>query len=49
MPKECQEASKETGCPIGIGRNDQVGWFVLGCGQGAFVIWVESEADKYLK
>lgn len=35
------------GCSIGIGRNDAVGWFVLGCGQGPCVIWLECDADKY--
>lgn len=45
MPVQCQSAVDESysGTPIGIGRNDKVGWFVLGFGQGPFVIWLEHE------
>jgi hypothetical protein len=31
------------GCSIGIGHNEEVGWFILGCGQGPFLIWIEKE------
>lgn len=46
MPVQCQnEVDKMDkpwdGCSVGIGRNDEVGWFILGCGQGPFVIWIE--------
>ena len=43
MPAECQKATTEgePGASIGIGRNGEVGWFVLGCGQGPFLIWAE--------
>ena len=31
------------GCSIGVGHNEEVGWFVLGCGQGPIVLWIEDE------
>jgi hypothetical protein len=31
------------GCSIGIGFNEEVGWFVLGCGQGPMLLWTEDE------
>jgi hypothetical protein len=41
MPRECQRLIDRNEQQIGIGRNDCVGWFILGCGQGPFVIWTE--------
>lgn len=44
MPKECQELviqmEKEPDC-MGIGRNDKMGWFISGSGQGPAVYWKE--------
>ena len=31
------------GYPVGIGHRDDVGWFILGTGQGPYVIWLENE------
>jgi hypothetical protein len=49
MPKKIQETvdwinSEDFDMmPTGIGYNKEVGWFILGCGQGPFVIWIENE------
>ena len=34
--------SKDHGGPLGVGHNSEVGWFVLGCGQGPHIIRVEN-------
>jgi hypothetical protein len=31
------------GCSIGMGWSPEAGWFILGSGQGAFVIWLECD------
>jgi hypothetical protein len=31
--------------PVGYGRHPEKGWFVLGTGQGPFVIWAEWENE----
>ena len=31
------------GCSIGMGHSPDVGWFILGSGQGPFVIWIEGD------
>jgi hypothetical protein len=31
------------GCPVGVGCREDVGYFVLGTGQGPFIIWIENE------
>jgi hypothetical protein len=44
MPNECREIvdnhSFDDG-PIGIGRNEIYGWFILASGQGPFLVWKE--------
>jgi len=31
------------GCSVGIGHNDEVGWFLLGSGQGPFLLWADGD------
>jgi hypothetical protein len=49
MPKYCQEVvdicREEPDC-IGIGRNEELGWFVAGAGQGPCLMWSEHEEAK---
>lgn len=49
MPIECQEIVDadpwSLGGPTGIGRNEELGWFVCGSGQGPFLIWSEKQND----
>jgi hypothetical protein len=33
----------EAGYPIGFGFDEDLGWFVLMCGQGPFLAWCERE------
>jgi hypothetical protein len=45
MPKICQEVvdqSSRAGAEcIGIGKNDKLGWFIMGSGQGSVLLWSE--------
>jgi hypothetical protein len=41
---ECETAMEfiqKQGGPVGIGRNDELGWFIACCGQGPFIAWSE--------
>jgi hypothetical protein len=29
--------------PVGYGRHPELGWFVISCGEGPFVVWAEWE------
>lgn len=41
MPKKCQEiVDGSTEC-IGIGKNNKIGWFIMGSGQGPVLLWSE--------
>jgi hypothetical protein len=44
FPKEFQQElldPSQAGGPIGVGFREDVGHFILGCGQGPFIIWIE--------
>ena len=41
MPKECKEVVDGPPDCIGIGYNDEYGWFILGSGQGPYLCWSE--------
>ncbi len=48
MPKECKKIvdnPKEQGGPTGIGLSHSTGWFILGTGQGPFLIWSEKPVE----
>jgi len=48
MPKKCQEFVEEMerapDC-MGLGKNEEYGWFICGSGQGTGVYWSEKEAS----
>lgn len=48
MPPECQElVDGERGAlPIEIGRNDELGWFMLYTGYGPLLFWAESLVEQ---
>lgn len=45
LPVYCQRlldmTPDELGGSTGIGRNEELGWFVMGCGQGPCLLWTE--------
>jgi len=41
MPKECQEVADAPLECIGIGKNDKLGYFIMGSGQGPCLLWKE--------
>jgi len=41
MPVECQNIIDEPLCCVGIGHNEELGWFIAGSGQGPCVFWQE--------
>ena len=41
MPKECKEVVNSLPDCIGIGRNNKIGWFIMGSGQGPYLLWQE--------
>ncbi len=41
MPKECQEVVDGPPECLGIGRNEKLGWFIMGSGQGPCLLWSE--------
>ena len=43
MPDECKRVVDSPPQSIGIGRNKELGWFVMGCGQGPCLCWSEKE------
>lgn len=43
MPKECQLLIDDKEECVGIGKNDQLGWFTAFCGQGPVLDWSEKE------
>lgn len=43
VPGEVIKYMLQTDVPIAIGRNGWVGWFVLCCGQGPALVWMEAE------
>jgi hypothetical protein len=43
MTTYCQHLIDIDAQQIGIGWNDEIGWFVLCCGQGPFLVWAEKE------
>lgn len=47
MPKICQEVVDQSSdqC-IGIGKNDKLGWFIMGSGQGPVLLWSEHELKR---
>ena len=54
VPEGMQEFKDEEYCrmqggPIGIGKHPTLGWFVLACGQGPFVIWIGVDDDTLMK
>lgn len=38
------DLSKNPAC-VGIGKHSDVGWFVLGAGQGPHILWQENDCD----
>ena len=46
MPTECKNvASAPLDC-IGIGKNHEYGWFIMGSGQGPSLLWSEIKMEK---
>ena len=47
IPREISDDIKNetTGGPTGIGYREDVGYFVIGCGQGPFIIWLEKDNE----
>lgn len=44
MPNECREVViYDSDQPIGIGKNEEYGWFIIGSGQGPVLLWSEKE------
>jgi len=43
MPKECKEVVDSPPECIGIGKNDKLGWFIMGSGQGPCLCWAEND------
>ena len=41
MPKECKEIVDDRPECLGIGKNDKLGWFIMGSGQGPTLCWSE--------
>lgn len=44
MPDKCREVAEGEPDCLGIGRNQELGWFVMGSGQGPAILWSENEA-----
>lgn len=44
MPQECLDAIEKHGERIGLGRNDELGWFIVGASnQGLVIYWKEKD------
>ena len=43
MPKECQEVVEGQPDCLGIGYNEELGWFIMGSGQGPSLLWQEKD------
>lgn len=43
MPRMCQEVVDGPPECLGIGRNEELGWFIAGSGQGPCICWVEKK------
>jgi len=41
MPKECQQVVTGPRESLGIGKNETLGWFIMGCGQGPCLLWYQ--------
>lgn len=39
FPEEFKEELRHPEQPTAVGFRDDVGWFILGCGQGPFIIY----------
>ncbi len=48
VPEGMRQYRDEDDCPIGAGKHPDFGWFVLGCGQGPFIIWTECSIERLL-
>lgn len=35
--------------PVGVGYTKETGWFILMCGQGPFIFWLERESEGEYK
>lgn len=46
MPKECQQLVDDDEQGVGIGRNEEFGWFTAFCGQGPIMDWSEKKPDE---
>ena len=46
MPLECKEVVDEPPCGLGIGRNEKLGWFIMGSGQGPCLLWQEKSKQR---
>jgi hypothetical protein len=43
MPQKCKEIVDGPVECIGIGRNKELGWFIMGSGQGPCLLWTEKD------
>ena len=47
MPPECKrQVDGPNHYPTGIGRNEELGWFVMATGQGPILMWSEKEMKE---
>lgn len=46
MPRECQEVVDGPPDALGIGYDEEYGWYILGCGQGPYMCWNEKGIYK---
>ena len=44
-PEECQEVVDGPAQSLGIGYNDNLGWFIMGFGQGPSLCWSEYKEE----